>query len=259
MRKSLLIVLLAGLALFVIGAAVFTAAFAASGFDTTIFDTVNTVEETFPVTETFNSISADVRADIRFKLSTDGSCRAEYKGGDIGKRSVSVKDGVLTVEQADVHVFASIYTRKSEFVVYLPATSYTDLTVTASTGYVTVPEEFSFEHAKVSSATGSVAFFADVSGKLEISCSTGLATVRGVSAEDLTVEQHTGGVTLQNVHTSNGIIVKASTAGILAMDVTAKNVTVTVSTGRASLADVVASDTLSVTTRTGDITLGCCR
>ena len=255
MKKAMLIALCVGLGLIMIGAVVFTTAFAASGFDTTIFETVKTVEETFPVTEAFDSVAVNVRTGVRFELSNDGSCRAEYKGGDFGKRSVSVLNGVLSVEETDVSVFANLYFHKSEYVVYLPASSYKDLTVNASTGIVTVPETLSFERARISSATGSVRFFASVSGELKISCSTGLATVRGVTAEDLTVEQHTGGVTLQNVRVSNGITVKASTGGIYAEDVTAKTVTVTVSTGGASLADVVASDTLSVTSKTGSISL----
>ncbi len=209
-------------------------------WDFTKLSTVEYENNTYVVTEAFNSISIDTKtADIVFALSDDGKSRVECYEEEKAKHSVTVEDGTLTIELIDErsaydfigNVGLNLDTPK--VTVYLPKTEYVSLVVKESTGDIEIPEDFIFEDINISSSTGDVKLFSSASGLIKIKTSTGNVNVENVSANKLDLKLSTGKVRLTNVECES-IVSSASTGDIL-------------------LNRVIATERISIKRSTGDV------
>ena len=76
MKKSIMISLIVAGALVLFGAGLFAGAMTAGGWDFSILNTYEVVNNTYDVDEPFTNISIDTdTVDIRFAKSSDGKCR----------------------------------------------------------------------------------------------------------------------------------------------------------------------------------------
>lgn len=269
------IALLTGLSLLAAGLALFAAALSAYHWDFTRLNTVKFETTEFSVGEAFRGISLDAAStDVRFVPSEDGACRVVCRAPETTAHSVSVQDGVLTVQATDApwHEHIGIFFSSPEITLCLPAGDYGALSLCVSTGDVSVPADFSFTDVSLAATTGDVSFAAPAADTLTFSSTTGTLTVTDVScrslstagstgevllhgvtaAERISVERSTGDVVLDRCDAAD-VFVKTSTGSITATLLTEKTFTAQSSTGRVSVPESGSGGSCTLLTSTGDI------
>lgn len=189
----------------------------------------------------YQNISITVgTADICF-VPTDGEAKVVCCEQEKVRHSVSVQDGTLTVSVVDTRKWyehIGIFFKKPSVTVYIPYAQFHVLTVSGSTGDVTIPKECSFENIDIRISTGDVVCEAPTTGKLNIRTNTGDITVKNATAKTIDLQVSTGRTTLENVRcetlTSRG------------------------DTGDMRLTDVVASESFTISRSTGDVKFDRC-
>ena len=151
--------------------------FAALDFDIAKLNPVRLTEHSYPVKETFDSILIESgQCNVCLLPSADGSCEVLCRAAENLASHVSVKDGVLTVQESDErawyeHLLGGWERMRLE--IMLPQSAYQSLTITSASGDVQVPEGFRFANAQITTASGGVSFLAEVEGTLSVQTTSG--------------------------------------------------------------------------------------
>lgn len=189
---------------------------------------------TYTLTAAFTNVSVDVRtADVVFAPSADGSvsvvCYEEIKT----KHTVAVEGDTLVIQAPRTKWYRNmgVHLDGPKITVYLPAGTYDNLMVTAITGDVTIPDDFSFASADVNVTTGDIIGSANVAGAMTLHVTTGDVALTGVTCGDLTVGATTGDVKLKNVIASGAFSIKCSTGNVTFDACDAATLKVKVTTG----------------------------
>ena len=213
-------------------------------WDFTKLSTVKYETNTHELREDFSDISIRTStADIQFLPSEDGACEVICYEAEKRIHSVSVKDGVLTIEEMDTRKwydyieFFSFQTPK--ITIRLPKNVYGTLTTKQSTG------DFQLTHR--------IAL-----GNVSISTSTGNVLVSDVSADEMKVSVSTGHITIRTVTCEEGLSATVSTGKTELADVTCHSFNSYGNTGNISLKNVVASGICCIERSTGDVSLDGC-
>jgi DUF4097 and DUF4098 domain-containing protein YvlB len=227
------------------------------GWDFTRLSTVEYESNTYEISEGFSGISVNTdTADIVLALSDDGTCRVECREETNAKHSVSVKDGVLTVElinERSVYDFIGLRLGSPSITVYLPEAEYESLFIRESTGSIEIPAELAFGSADISASTGGVYFGASARDSVKIKTSTGYIGVENISAGALDLEVHTGKVTVSGVTCSGDVTVGVSTGKAYLTDIVCRSLISKGDTGDISLNNVIAAEKISIERSTGDV------
>ena len=259
MKKGFIIT---AVVLIVAGIALFTAALAAAGFDFSKLSGEKYETNTYTVDEEFTGVSVRTdRTDVIFKPSEDGKVKVVCEEREKVRHSVSVENGTLTVSAVDRrewYDYLAVFSKHLTMTVYLPSGEYDSLNVKTDTGSVSVPSDFSFGAADVTTATGKIEFRAAEGGTLKLRSSTGSVTAEGCAAESVDVSTSTGKVVLYSVDCEGTVSVKVSTGRTELADVTCKNFGSDGSTGSVTLKNVVASGKISIERATGSVTFDKC-
>ena len=238
MRKTTKVWLLIAAVLVLAGGMLFACVMSELNWDFTRLSTVKYETKTYEISEVFDSITMDTStADVVFALSDDGKCKIVCHEEEKAKHSVTVEDGVLTVEVVDHRTFLDhigINFGSPRITVYLPKTEYETLLIHGATGDVKLSEGFTFRDISVSLSTGDIC-------------------VEGVSAGELVLSVTTGQVDVSGVSCQGDICVEVSTGKVHLADILCKNVITGTDTGDISLVDVIAAEKLSISTATGDV------
>ena len=146
MKKSIMISLIVAGALVLFGAGLFVGAMTAGGWDFSILNTYEVVNNTYDVDEPFTNISIDTdTVDIRFAKSSDGKCRVATQDQHNHIYGVGVRDDTLYIHMDFKGLFEfGIGSYDAFLTVYLPEDVYGTLTIKEDTGDVEIPETFSF-------------------------------------------------------------------------------------------------------------------
>lgn len=223
-----------------------------------IFSEISELQiNTHTVTEDFDSfyIKTDV-ADLEFMVSDNNICKVECREEKDFPHSVRVENNTLfiTCKEKKLFDFSPINFSSVKITVYLPKDGYSALTVSGSTGNITVPENLVFANSDISITTGDVNFCASVSKNANITSTTGKISVFDAEIkENLTANVKTGKCTLNNV-TCNGLTSTGTTGEIALTDVCSKgNFSVKRTTGNITLSGCDGKN-ISLTATTGDIT-----
>lgn len=274
--KATTVSLLVALALLVVGLLALFIPVAIHGWDLTVLDPHRYTESTHPVAGEFTAISVETSlANVTVLPSEDGTCRAVLCEQEGLTHTVAVEDGTLRITETDTRRWYEklINLRSPSITLYLPEGSYGALTVSLSTGDVTLSEGFTFASLTLRGSTGDVACRADVLGAIDVRLSTGDVLLEGISAGAITLTASTGDTALTGVtctsltssrstgHTrldgmsAEGDVTLTSSTGRIGLSrVSAGALSLYVSTGRTDLADVTAT-TLTSEGDTGDVTL----
>ena len=134
MKKSIMISLIVAGALVLFGAGLFAGAMTAVGWDFSILNAYEVVNNTYDVDEPFTNISIDTdKVDIRFAKSSDGKCRVATRDTSNHIYSVAVEDETLHIRVYFKGLFEiGIGVYDSFVTVYLPEDSYGTLTIKAA-------------------------------------------------------------------------------------------------------------------------------
>lgn len=225
------------------GALIFLGVMTALGFDFMKLGTVAFENNTYTVSEPFQSITIDDHTtDIRILPSEDGSCRLVCHEQQKLKHRATVQNGTLTVETVDTRAwydYVGMNFKRATMTVYLPQESYAHLTVLTATGDLYLAEGFTFETLKVIGNTGDVTCLAAVTHSINAELDTGdLLIDTDATLEAVYLETDTGDISLKNLRCER---LKASS-----------------DTGELTLTNVLSSDFFTLETDTGDITLDRC-
>ncbi len=121
-----------------------------------------------------------------------------------------------------------------------------------------MPGNFAFAGADISISTGDVGFFATARETVRIRTSTGNINVENTSGGSLDLSVTTGMITVAGVTCTGDITVGVSTGKSYLNDVACRNVISGGTTGDISLDHVIAAEKLSVERSTGDVKLAGC-
>ena len=256
MKKSIMISLIVAGALVLSGAGLFAGAMTASGWDFSVLNTYEVVNNTYDVDEPFTNISIDTdKVDIRFAKSSDGKCRVATRDTSNHIYSVAVEDGTLHIQMYFKGLFEiGIGVYESSVTVYLPEDAYGTLTIKEDTGDIEIPENFSFESMDVALDTGDVTSRADTTGTCRITTTTGDVKVQGASVGHLALRTTSGDITVSDVVCAGNLSANVRTGDTCLTNLTCTDLTSTGTTGELKLTNVIASGKLDITRDTGDVT-----
>lgn len=257
MKKFLIALLVIGILLAIAGGIIFGVSYSKAKMDT------NIETKTYDIEEVFTNFEFDVDiSDVEFKVSEDGKTKVEVKETEDYAHIVKVEDGTLKVKQQDDRKW---YNRVFVFnlgsmkvTVYMPAGAYGDLNVDASTGYIRIPHDFSFNSINLDLSTGDMYISSNVVNTLKIKASTGDANLSDMTAKNIDLHASTGKANFSNVQVEETIKVDLSTGKTIFENVTAKNYVHESSTGKVNLKNVIIAEEMDLETSTGAITFEDC-
>ena len=215
---------------------------------------------THTIGESFSHLTINTdTADVTLALAEDGVCRVVCRESDaLKKHAVKVEEGTLSIELQNMkkwyHYLIPNFAPGSDVTIYLPQSTLDSLSISLSTGDVTVPVGLTFDHAAIKHSTGNVYFDATVQNDLLINGNTGDTTLdNGASVGGcLEITQTTGCANVTLDGESREIKITTDTGDITLKDASAQKIALKASTGDVTLMSVDASD-IAVTTSTGDV------
>ncbi len=227
-----------------------------------IFSEISELQiNTHTVTEDFDSfyIKTDV-ADLEFMVSDNNICKVECREEKDFPHSVRMENNTLfiTCKEKKLFDFSLINFSSVKITVYLPKDEYSALTVSGSTGNITVPENLVFANSDISITTGDVNFCASVSKNANITSTTGNIAVSGTNADNLNISLTTGKISVFDAEIKENLTANVKTGKCTLNNVTCNGLTSTGTTGEIALTDVCSKGNFSVKRTTGNITLSGC-
>ena len=220
-----------------------------------------TVNKVYTAEGSFQNIQIDTGVcDVRF-FKTDGDLTVHCPKTERLEYIVLVEDGVLRISAMDMrkwYDFVGITTGEAEITIYLPEAQYESVHIETDTGDISVPQDFSFDTAALSTSTGDIDFAAAVTETLITKTSTGKTRIGSTSPAYLECRSSTGDVELENIHTSGDIHIQRSTGKLTAKNVTGTNLTVKSTTGNTQLENTLVNERMQVTTTTGRVHIRDC-
>jgi len=248
--------------LIVTGCMIFGGAMVSLGWDFTKLSTSEFETNTYEITEVFRNISVDTdTADLEFAPAEDGKCTVVCHEHPNAKHRVQITGDTLYIEVENTRKWydhIGIHIGAPKITVYLPLAEYEALTVKEDTGKVTLPADFSFETADITSSTGAVSCRASVSGQMKIKASTGDITLEALSAKSIGLSVSTGRVIVKDVTCDGEMKIKVSTGKASVTNVRCRAFESTGSTGGLQLENVVASERMTLRRSTGNVKLTRC-
>lgn len=240
------------------------AAASIAGFDRNRMSTASFVTKTQSVDWEFSSIVVEAEeADVRLLPAEDGECRVvclESENGSI-TYTVSVSGGVLTVRMNDSrrwYEYTDFFIGNTSVDLYLPESSYDNLTVSTTGGSIHVPDAFSFDNVQVESSSGSVRFSAGAGETLTLRTAGGNITVSGTSPKSMSVCSNSGNINMEGVDIEGAFIGETDSGSLSLTDVTSGTLTVKTDSGEIILNDVVVSETLCARSQSGNVKMNRC-
>lgn len=263
MKKSTKIWLITAAALVFLGLVIFGGIMTMLNWNFNKLSTVKYQTNTYEVTENFNNISIKADTDDIVLLSSDDEkCRVVCYEQEKTKHTVTVDGETLKIDKADMrkwynHIsIVSFSTPK--ITVYLPKTEYSSLAVKASTGDVTLPNNFKFENIDISLSTGDVCSSASASGEVKIKTGTGNISVENISPQTLVLALSTGKINASSINCKGDFHIAVSTGDAKLADVTCGTLTSTGNTGDLALTNVIATESFNIKRTTGDVKFDLC-
>ena len=258
MSKTVKIWLIAAASLVLMGCMIFGGVMTMLKWDFSRLSTNRYETNSHEISEDFYGISIRVdTSDIRFVPAEDATCSVVCYEQNSMKHTVSVQDGILTIDVSDTrkwYEYIGIGFETSKITVYLPSGEYGILSVRSDTGDVVIPKDFGFGRVDISASTGDITNYASASGEIGIKTSTGKIRLDGVSAGSLDLSVTTGDVTASGITCAGDVSVLVSTGKTRLSGLTCKTLESKGSTGDISLTDVTVTEALSIRRSTGDVT-----
>ncbi len=256
MSRSTLVILIVASSLTVLGIAIGLVGLHVN--QNRLYPEIEFKETTHDVEENIESISVNVHtADITLIATDDQKAQVVCKGEtEKLKYSVEVKDGTLCVGVIDTRAWYDhivIFSPERSVSIFLPRDVYASLAVNTNTGDVHIPNDLSFESARIECDTGDVSWNTDVFGELRINTDTGDVYINDSNCKTVEINTDTGRIKLNATHVDENVNIKSSTGNVILHGVlTDGNMKVTTSTGDVLLDRCDASE-LSITTSTGNV------
>lgn len=238
MNKKTKIWLIIATSLIFVGCIIFGSVMTMLNWDFTKLLTVKYETNDYSINEEYKNISINTKsADVLFVPSETSQTSVVCYEQKNMKHSVAVENGTLVINIADErkwYEYIGVNLGTPKITVYIPQTVYGALSIKASTGDVSIKNDFGFE-------------------SIDISLSTGDINIKNLTAKTLDLSLTTGEITVSNVNCEGDFTVNVTTGDVDITDTTCKNLKSKGSTGDISLKNVIASETFSIERSTGDV------
>ncbi len=241
----------------IIGIALIAIAAISTGFNIKDMTGDDNIIKEHVFSERIESIKADVTtASFSITPSENGECRVECTEKKYVTFDVTVDDGTLKITQScerPWYDFLSLSFVSPQVKVFIPKGELGVLTLSSSTGNITVPKDFTFEKIDITATTANVALYASVKSSVSVETSTGIIALDGIKADSASISATTGGITLSNSEIENDVNVKTTTGAVRLQDSSCNNLTAKVTTGRLSFSSFTAKGDITATSSTGSV------
>jgi len=191
-------------------------------------------EESREISDKFTRIALDTGMyDVTLERASDGVGRVVYLESKKLSCTISVKNGVLLIEEQDKRGVMDQFNffTSPALTIYLPETAFDSLHVESTTGDLEVPAAFSFGDLSYEGDTGDVSVMAEIADSLELSTDTGMITVADVTVGRMEIETDTGDISLRKLTVQDEVEISGDTCGVRMEDVTARTLELELSTG----------------------------
>jgi len=251
MKALIIVPIIVGSALFVTGGAVMAVAIANNNNNLKV---VNTYADL----SSFSNINIDLdTADLQFEVAADGKPKVVCTEAKKQLHEVKSENNTLTIKAHDQRRWYEKVLNFSYFkrniVIYMPAGTYTDAVIKASTGDINIPHDFSFNTLNVKTSTGDSRIKSDVATSTYVEASTGNVTLSEMSTKELNIKTSTGNIYLEKVNVETSVTVNASTGKVKTNELKAKNFSSNTSTGDVRMTNSIMEENIDIKTSTGDV------
>ena len=195
-------------------------------------------------------------ADIRLVPSIDGNCRVECYEQAKMRHDVSVQSDTLVIQMEDRRAwydYIGFHLESPIIRIYLPLEQYGALSISASTGDITIPEEFTFESIDVNISTGDIYCSASATGRIHERTSTGDIRMENSSAQSVELFTDTGAMLLTNVSCAEELNLNVTTGDTQITNTTCTYFSSTGDTGDLHMQSLHASHSTDIERSTGDV------
>ena len=231
-------------------------ALVAMKFDLTRFNTQETQVVNHTVSESFANISVDVSdCDVRFVSCHGDTCPVDCPESPNLSYSISVEQGTLIITEQDDTAWyhhVGIDLEPKELVVYLPQQTYGTLKLKTVTGNVSLPQDFSFVDATISTTSGTLQCASAVSGEATMETISGDVDITGWMPQTLQIQSTSADVRLSQVVVANSCRVKNVSGDVRLNSCDAQSLVISTVSGDIS-ASLCTGKTFSTQTVSGDV------
>ncbi len=257
MSKATKIWLITAASLILIGCILFGGAMTMHRWDLTKLSTSKYEMNNFEINENYKNISIVTdTADILLVASENSKSYVECYEQKNVKHSIEIENDTLVIEVVDTRKWyehIGINFGSPKITVYIPQGEYGNLSVKSDTGRVEIPKDLSFESIDISENTGDVTNYASASEDIKIKTTTGDIYVENISAGSLDLSVSTGKATVSGVKCDGDVKISVSTGDAKLTDVSCESLFSNGNTGGISLNNVIATGKLSIERSTGNV------
>ena len=250
MKKFIIFSLVFGFMLLIVGSIMFGISYKNRSDDRVLTKIIE-------INESFNDIDINLKtADLELIKSDEAKTKLVIDEKKKVIHTAHVESNKLIVEVKDERRwFEKIFNFdfNLKVTVYLPSTSYENLTVISSTGDVIVPNDFSFTNVKSVMDTGNITLKSNISNLVDVKTSTGNITIENTNSTNVKATASTGNINLVNEEAAELIDVSASTGNVKLTDTKAKDLKVKTSTGDIKLIRYISSNDIYLRASTGNV------
>ena len=258
MKKATVILLVLALVMLILGSALVLVPIAKSGWDFSKLESNRYQTKTHEITDDFTNIYIDIQtADVAVLPSSDGGVRVVSHERINATNEVKVQEDTLSIALSD---HTEWYDRISLFgfgepsiTIYLPVGDYEALSISLTTGDVSLASEFTFSSIDIDGTTGDIEVMASTTGKLSIHLSTGDAELTNVSASEIVIKGGAGEIELENISCKGAITLQNTTGEVSLSGVSAYSLSMHSTTGDLEMDRVTIADALLVEATTGGV------
>ncbi len=259
MKKSVKISVFVAVLLCLVGSLLAVVGLWFAGFSFGNFGAAENKTNTLTVTDTFENVAIETKvANVRFVLSSDGTCRVVCEEREKLFHTATVENNTLIIRSVDErkwYDYVGFYGGENSITVHLPKDIYAKLEVKTDTGDVTLPTVLTFETVNIQTHTGDVLSQMPKADRLTITTDTGDVKVESIKVGTVTVKTNTGDIALHRTDAEGNISVSVDTGDVSFETVACQGLRMESDTGDITLKDTVASGHLAIETDTGDVTL----
>ena len=249
--------IITAIVLIAVGLIVFCVAGAQCHWDLSKLSTGSYETTVHTLSDNFLHFAFDIdTADIRFVPSIDMRCRVEcYEDVNV-RHTVSIQGDTLVIQTEDERAwyeYIGFYWDSPVITVYLPKAQYGALSISASTGDISIPEEFSFESIDVNISTGDIYCSASASGRIYGKTSTGDIRMENSSAQSIELSTTTGMMLLTNVYCTEELSLNITTGDTKITNTSCTYFSSTGDTGDLHMQSLHAIHSTDIERSTGDV------
>ncbi len=259
-------ILIIGLVLFALGAALFFSAWASSGFGNLDLSTVEYEKKSLVIDESFHSLYITQPAeDVHIEPSPDGFCRVEYVDSNRAVYRISVENGCLTINR-DIFEGSNWYdnikfstdSADNLLIIFLPRGSYDELRVNLASADFYAGGGFDFEKGEINTASGDVDIGAVITDSLNLNTASGDMRIGGLELDGIELSTASGDIRLGDASVSGSLGIHSASGDIELTDINCGSLEAETASGTQELCNVICSDAMNLESTSGDIRLEHC-